>query len=245
MLVMRHPPKIAAKGPAELPAAMKATARIDSSNLAARESARWTGIDSLPYLTNTEIGLKFLKSGRPRALARGAPAEACPVIAMADGGAGSSRPEVAGAALERCLAQITREQPACGCQVVALDDVVMIAADQTAYATGTSARLRSAALDLDLLLVAEEIEGGILLRDLNGEIARIAYGPAEQVELRFAGDGKVFKGTRIPVGFRRGRIAERIYASDAQGGRVSLLVGFEPSELAGGAAAWLAWPSES
>ncbi len=242
---MRYPPVIAARSPAELAGALNAAGRIDSAALAARESARWTGIDSLPYLTSTEIGLRFLRAGRPRALARGAPAAACPVIAMADASAGNARAEVARVALERCLAQITPDQQKCGCQIVALDDLVMIPADETAYATGTSARLRSAALGLDLLLVAEEIEGGVLLRDLNGEIARITYGPEERVELRFAGAAGVFTGRRIPVGFRRGRIAERIYASNARGDRVSLLVGFEPSELAGGAAAWLAWPSES
>ena len=244
LLVSDFPPIIAAIDSAELPLAMHRAELLDTKSLARRESARWTGTDALAYLTGTALGREFLTAAHPRALARGMPAEACPVTALATGEAGETRAQVAGKALETCLAQIAPAQAGCGCRIVALDDVVTIARSETAYATGTSARLRAPALGLDLVLVAEETEGGVLLRDLRGEVARVTYGEGEAVTLSFSATGDSFNGRRIPVGFRRGRIAERIYAADADGNHVSLLIGFEPSELAGGAAAWLAWPGE-
>ena len=243
MLVSDFPPIIAALDSTDLPLALRRAGQMDAESLARRESARWTGIDSLAYLTGTKLGREFLAATQPRALAWGMPAEACPVTALATGEPGETRAQVAGRALETCLAQVAPAQNGCGCRIVALDNVVTVPRSETAYATGTSARLRAPSLGLDLILVAEETTGGVLLRDLRGEVARVSYGQAEAVLLRFS-TGASFEGRRIPVGFRRGRIAERIYASDAAGNRVSLLIGFEPSELAGGAAAWLAWPSE-
>jgi hypothetical protein len=68
------------------------------------------------------------------------------------------------------------------------------------------------------------------------------HGENDSATLIFLSTERRFEGFRIPVGFRRGRIAERIYLADAQGNRLSLLIGFEPDELAGRAGAWLAWP---
>jgi len=162
---------------------------------------------------------------------------------MASGTPGTPRAEVAGQALRSCLAQLVPERTGCGCRIVALDDLITVLREETAYATGTSARMRSASLGIDLLLVAEEdADGSTLLRDLRGPVARLVNGADDTVTLSFLATGDRFEGRRILVGFRRGRIAERIYVVDADGNRLSLLIGFEPDELAGGAGAWLAWP---
>lgn len=247
MLVPQRPPIIEAQFPEDLAIARIAAGRVDEAALARGESSQRVGVDSLPLLTQTPTGRRFLAAGRPRALARGAPPEACPAAAVAsaempDGP--RTRAEVAVAALTDCLSQLDPEMAGCGCRVVALDDIVTVPRSDVAYAIGTSARLRSAALRKDLLLVAEESDTGeTLLRDLAGPVAYVSRGPGHAVTVRMADGSRSFEGRSIPVGFRRGRLAERIYAEDGAGVRLSLLIGFEPDELAQSAGAWLAWPS--
>jgi hypothetical protein len=245
MLALSYPPIIAITQPSDLSVALRAAENSDPSKLSKRESARWVNVDALPFLTATEHGKRFLETATPRALARGMPPETCPVSAVASGAPGTPRAEVAGQALQSCLARLGPEQANCGCRIVALDDLVTIPREDTAYATGTSARMRATALGIDLLLVAEVASaGGTLLRDLRGPVARLVYGENDSATLTFLATERRFDGFRIPVGFRRGRIAERIYLADADGNRLSLLIGFEPDELAGRAGAWLAWPPE-
>ncbi|MHA1530040.1 MAG: hypothetical protein ACTSVG_13560 [Alphaproteobacteria bacterium] len=245
MVVLSHPPIIAANKLEEIPVALRIAENTDPAELSKRESARQVGVDALPFLTSTEAGKRFLSAAAPRALARGMPPEACPAAAVASATPETPRAEVAGQALRRCLASLPPERAGCGCRIVALDDLVTVPREDTAYATGTSARMRSAALGIDLLLVAEEVPGGgTLLRDLHGPVARLANTENDAVTLSFHATGQRFEGYRIAVGFRRGRVAERIYVVDAEGNRLSLLIGFEPGELADRAGAWLAWPPE-
>ena len=245
VMVLSNPPIIAATRPEDLPVALRIAENADPAELSRRESARWVGVDALPFLTSTEAGKRFLSTAAPRALARGMPPESCPAAAVAGGTPDTPRAEVAVQALRVCLGKLAPERAGCGCRIVALDDLVTVPREDTAYATGTSARMRSAALGIDLLLVAEEVPGGgMLLRDLRGPVARLVNGENDAVTLSFQATGRRFEGYRIAVGFRRGRIAERIYVIDADGNRLSLLIGFEPEELAGRAGAWLAWPPE-
>ena len=245
VMVLSNPPIIAATRPEDLPVALRIAENADPAELSRRESARWVGVDALPFLTSTEAGKRFLSTAAPRALARGMPPESCPAAAVAGGTPDTPRAEVAVQALRVCLGKLAPERAGCGCRIVALDDLVTVPREDTAYATGTSARMRSTALGIDLLLVAEEVAGGgMLLRGLHGPVARLVNGENDAVTLTFQANGRRFEGHRIAVGFRRGRIAERIYVVDAEGNRLSLLIGFEPGELAGGAGAWLAWPPE-
>jgi hypothetical protein len=245
MLVLSYPPVISATQPEDIPAASRIAGRIDLEELARRDSARWINVDSLPFLTSTVSGRRLISAAAPRAFARGMPANMCPAEAMASAAPGTPRAEVAGQALQSCLAKLGSDQTDCGCQIVAIDNLVMVPLEDAVYATGTSARMRSAALGIDLLLVAEENpDGETLLRDLQGPVARLTNGENGAVTLIFHETKRRFDGYRIQVGFRRGRIAERVYVADADGNRLSLLIGFEPGELADGAGAWLAWPPE-
>jgi hypothetical protein len=247
MLVPQRPPIIEAQLPEDLVIARIAAERANAAELERGESSRWVGVDSLPLLTATPTGRRFLAARSPRALARGAPPEACPADAMASAetlGGTPNRAGVAVASLADCMRQLDPSMAGCGCRVVALDNMVTVPQSDVSYATGTSARLRAAALDKDLLLVAEESDSGeTLLRDLSGPVAYVTRGEGHAVTVRLADSDRVFQGRSIPVGFRRGRLAERIYAEDSTGTRLSLLIGFEPDELAQSAGAWLAWPS--
>ncbi len=245
MVVLSPPPIIAATRPEDLALALRIADLTDPVELSRRESARWVGVDALPFLTSTEAGVRFLSATAPRALARGMPPRTCPASAMASATPATPRAEVAVQALRACLARLAPERTDCGCRIVALDNLVTVPREDTAYATGTSARMRSASLGIDLLLVAEvNPDGSTLLRDLRGPVAALVNGDDNAVTLRFHATGRRFEGYRIAVGFRRGRIAERIYVVDADGNRLSLLIGFEPGELASRAGAWLAWPPE-
>jgi hypothetical protein len=218
MLALSYPPIIAIMPPEDLSGALRAAENADSSVLSKRESARWVNVDALPFLTATDSGKRFLETTVPRALARGMPPENCPVSAFASGAPRTSRAEVARRALQSCLAKLGPEQADCGCRIVALDDLVTIPREETAYATGTSARMRSTALGINLLLVAEEAsDGGTLLRDLRGPVARLVHGENDSVTLSFLSNERHFDGFRIPVGFRRGRIAERITRRSGRG----------------------------
>lgn len=249
MLVPERPPVIAAALPEDIAVARLATLRVDAARLQRDPLAQWARVDALPFLTSTETGRRFLAAAEPRALARGAPEELCPALAMASVPGAAARDRHAGRAqavadaLTGCLAQLPPDQSICGCRVVALDSIVTVPREQTVYATGTSARLRSTDLGLDLLLVAEDgPDGQTLLRDLSGPVAWLVHGPDHGVALQLAGHRQIFEGRSIAVGFRRGRLAERVYASDPSGARISLLIGFGPDELAQRAGAWLAWP---
>jgi len=185
-------------------------------------------------------------------LARGTPEEACPALTTASGAdatlAGDEaqkRGDVAAVALSACLKQLPPDMPVCGCRVIAVDDMVTVPREQIVYATGTSARLRAPKLGLDLLLVAEDApDATTVLRDLRGPVAWIDREGDHHVTLRLKDSGRVFEGRSIPVGFRRGRLAERIYAEDGDGEKLSLLIGFDPDELSQHAGAWLAWPKD-
>ena len=243
LLVLERPPIIAVQEPEEMPLAIRAADSLDAAALERRESARRVGTDALPFLTQTAAGRRFLAAAAPRAIARGMPAEFCPAVATAAGPAEAGRGEVVRRALGACLEGLGAAREGCGCRVLALDDVVTVPRDETAYATGVTARMQVPGLDLDLMLVAEDAaDGTVLLRDLAGPVARLSHGEGDAVSLAFADSGRRFEGYRVPVGFRRGRLAERIYARDEAGHRLRLLIGFEPDELAGRAAAWLAWP---
>lgn len=242
MVLLRRPPDISAKTTNDLQTAALSAKRADPEVLAMREQASQVRVDMLPYLIGSEPGRNFLQATGSRAIARGSPAQSCPATAVVTHPGSVPRGSLAHEVLDACLGDLPYGHTECGCQVIAIDDLVSVPREELAYATGSSARLSIPAYGIDGLLVAEENDDrNLLLRDLTGPIATIVEKSGEEVEIRF-NNGDVFTGRQIEVGFRRGRLAERIYAEAPDGTHLSLLIGFEPDELAESAGAWLAWP---
>ncbi len=237
-----RPPLVARPGQ-NLEAVRRRLAHTRPEELAHRRLARPVRVDALPFLTETAEGRAYLAAPSPKALARGAPAASCPAVAAAAVPPAAGDEGAAVTALRTCLARLGPHAEGCGCRLIAIDDVVLVPQQALAYATGVAARLYAPELGLDALLVAEATpDGGVLLRDLRGPVARLERGPDSAVTLVLLDGGRRFEGRSIPVGFHRGRIAERIYATDTAGRRLRLLIGFDPRELATYAGAWLAWP---
>lgn len=243
LVVLPRPPSIAADAENKLPLAGRVAARVDPEVLLGAGATRVT-VDALPFLTQTEAGRAFLAAPGSRALARGMPAENCPALGLAAEPGSGKNSAVAQRALGTCLAAMADRHPGCGCQILALGDVLTVPREEVGFATGVAARIRAPARGLDGVLVAEDLgDGRVLIRGLAGPVAVLTRGADGGAVLSFRADGAVYRGRSFPVGFRRGRLAERIYATGPTGDRLSLLVGFSPDELAAYAAAWLTWPS--
>ncbi|MDT8344517.1 MAG: hypothetical protein RQ752_08785, partial [Thermohalobaculum sp.] len=119
--------------------------------------------------------------------------------------------------------------------LLALDGIVTVPRSELSYATGTTAQLSAPALGLDLVIVAEDLGGGLtLLRDLRGPVGLLRHRPDGRVDLALE-NGDRFEGESRAIGFRRGRLAEQIGLADQDGRRLTLMIGFSPEELASGA----------
>lgn len=243
ILVMPRPPLIRAEDAAGVEVARRLMSRLSPAELQDREGAGPVDASGLPWLTGSTPGRKFLSSPRQRILVRGAPAQSCPVAFATTSPPTTAIADAAADALSTCLAQVA---PGCGCQVVAAGSVLLVPRDDVPYATGIAARVRAGALGLDGFLIAEETpDADVILRDVSGVVGRLERGAGDAVTLTFEGVSEVYRGTARAVGYRRGRRAERIYAENTNGDRVSLLIGFDPGELADFAGAWLAWPPDA
>ena len=240
-LILAQPPTIAATNNAEVTAARQKMAQVKPASLQERLDSRIESANALPWLTGSQLGREFLSISGSRVLVRGAPRQFCPAALIEQGTA--PVPDLAATALKKCLAQSSDK---CGCEVIAAGSVLLVPQKEVNYATAIGARIRSSALNVDGFAVAEEGErGSILLRSLGGEIGRVERSDDGSVTVTMANAAKTFQGRSIPVGYRRGRLAERIYATDSDGNRLTLLIGFDPQELASLAGAWLAWPKGS
>lgn len=116
----------------------------------------------MPFFFESELGRAFLSSGPGRALARGEPAERCPIFGAALDAA--SPQQAAGAALSSCLAQRSRRETAadCGCRLLTADTVLFAPAEAFAYPRAVHAVLTPLGPDMRptgaaASLIAEEI----------------------------------------------------------------------------------------
>lgn len=242
-MVMERPPEVSVTGAEDIESAHMLMERLSFDELRGRTGAKFHDASELPWISGSATGREFLALSEPRLLLRGDPPESCPT-AFAEGGE-PSQPiaDLATEALERCIAKVA---PGCGCSILAANSVLLVPLEEVSYATGAPARLRVPSLGLEKMLVAEAAGNGReILRDLNHRVGEIEYGEDDRVSVRLDGIEGAFTGEARRVGFRRGRLAQRIYASNAEGDRLILLIGFGPNELSELAGAWLAWPSDA
>ncbi|MGM0583083.1 MAG: hypothetical protein ACQEUZ_00290, partial [Pseudomonadota bacterium] len=162
--------------------------------------------------------------------------------------------DLAGAArgaLRACFAQLRASggaAPDCGCRVIAAGDALLGEAEDFAYATGVSARLISADLDLDLDATAREDtapQGGrrLLLSPVPGpDPAELRIGA--DGEARLSMDGQVWRGRRLADGLSRGRFRERAYLEREDGARLTVMAGWPPVAFALARRELLRWPVE-
>ena len=243
ILTFSRPPIITAMDPAGVETARTLVSRLTPEKLLDRKGARFVAASELPWLGSSPLGRAYLASGPNRILVRGQPQNSCPIAFRDSSDRKTPIAEVARRVLTRCLDSAPK---GCGCRIVAMGNALFTKREEITYATGVSARIRSKSLNLDELLVAEETDNGeILLRDLSGVIGSVEVQNDQIAIVRLKGETAVFTGSVRNVGFRRGRLARRIYAATASGERLSLLIGFDPAELAEFAGGWLAWPPDA
>lgn len=239
-VILGRPPVIALDGRGDILTARSRTALLDPESLGGRTDAVRVQAHALPWLSGSAEGRAFLSLPAPRVVVRGVPARQCPVARVSGGPEAPDLPSLVVRTLRACVAGAP---VGCGCQVVALDDLVLSPREDLAYATGVAARLRLERPRMDRLLVAEEVgPDRTMLRDLTGPVADLTIGPDGTARIVFAADGPAYAGVARSTGYRRGRRTWVVDAADPEtGARLRLLIGFEPDEMAASAGALLAW----
>lgn len=221
--VGRRAARVAAQAPAE-----GATRRIEPA--------------AAPFLYGAPLGRRFLKATGARALAIGEPSAFCPAGAVATA-PDASLASVGAEALRRCLAPMRasgRTAPdgtPCGCRLIALGDALLAEPEAYAYAPGVGARLLG--LGDARPLVAHEAAGpsdgdiAVLFESAAGPVAEARLLGDGRARLIHLGSGVVYEGTRVQVGWGRGRLRERLDLTGPDGRRVVALIGYEPEDLFG------------
>lgn len=207
----------------------RSVARLSVAALSEQRGARPVEIAAVPMLRSTGAGATYLAMEGHRALAQGEPAASCPALAAASPGAPSAQASAIDA-LGACAAQLSARAaaPTCGCRLIALDDALLAPIERFSFASAVSALLIDGGRATRLIAEAELADGVAItrLRDATGEIGVLRKEVGEETVSGEIG-GVTYTGLRQPFGFRRGRLAERIIMTDADGAEISLLVGVE------------------
>jgi hypothetical protein len=257
LLAPVSPPVIEAKGVEDLVQARQIADLATYARIAERPRSRPVEAARLPFLSEAPVAQAFLSGDGPRALARGEPSNICPAIGLAAPGEAASNGAAAELALRRCLSELSDVDGDCGCRVLALGDVLTAPPAEFVYAPGVSARLIRLDDGDEATLVAEERQRsdgpeGVRLWFLAADGPRAVGDLGEdgraEVTLLQNRDGVLtpvrrYQGRRQIEGYRRGRLAERLYLRDDDGNRMIALIGYEPSEFSERAKDLRAWPA--
>ncbi len=203
-----------------------------------------------PFLFSAPEGRAFLAAPvAARALARGAPREWCPTIGLAAAPEAADPAAAAERALRRCLAARDERARAagCGCRLLALGDALLAPQSALDYAPGVGARLIGLGDGRPLIARETPAEGAgavVAFESAAGRVAEARLAPDGTATLTLDDGGAVFEGRRERLGWRRGRIVERLLLRDAAGRRLIALIGIEPLDYAAAGPALAAWPRE-
>lgn len=242
------PPLIEAQDADDVDRAMRLAARYDRKRLERQRRTRVIEAVQTPLLYEAPAGQRFLSTPGARALAMGYPPAICPAIGLATSAEPAPRSETAASALNLCLAKLKESDASaeCGCRLVALDDTLLAEQAAFAYARGVTAQFVGGKQALATTLIAEERPEA----DGSGDV-RIwfldALGPRAVARLTEEGEAELavlegpngelsasryYRGRWESEGFRRGRLAEKLYLKDEDGERLIALIGYSPAELA-------------
>lgn len=229
---LSDPTRILAERPEGVPAAMRRLSEARSG------TSRPVELAAAPFLALAPEARVFIETPPPRALAIGSPAAQCPALTVVRGSAED--------ALAACFAR-TPAGAQCGCQLLAVDDLLLADPPAFTYAPGVAARLLGAAAPARPLIVEERPteHPGVslaLFMDASGPVALAELHADGLARLVIIEGARFFEGEREPHGWRRGRKTERLLLRDDEGRRMIALIGFEPADMADDGAALAAWP---
>lgn len=240
LLAFKSTPSFVATGSGEIDATIKALDRFAARAPSRRDQTRKTSPSQVALLHGSSDGRAYLAVADPRAFVIGAPPAQCPARVAAAGGASAA--DAIGAALRGCFAALeaANAPETCGCKVMASGAALLAPLPEFAYAPGVSGWIVAPALGLDLHLAVREgasPDGDRRLDFLTGPGAEIrailARDGSATLIVRQGGQAPLeLTGVHRPEGMRRGRFADRLRVTDAEGREAVVLVGFEPVEYA-------------
>ncbi|MGB0508029.1 MAG: hypothetical protein ACPGGK_17715 [Pikeienuella sp.] len=201
--------------------------RLTPERLASARGSRMIEVAALPWLRSAPEGMAFLSAAAPKALARGAPDSSCPVAKISKPYAKTAE-EAAISALSQCVAALSNTSN-CGCQLIAMDSVVLAPRTDLSFAPSVTATLINGEASTRLVADqrSENADGEVTLRHASGYYGVIQLSN-DQAEMTLAAQpGKVFTGHREKFGYRRGRVAERLVLTSQSGEKLTVLIGVE------------------
>ena len=248
-LAFRTTPAFIAADEGEIAGTIDALDRFAERLPSRGKDARKTAAAQVALLHGSPDGRAYIAVADPRAFVLGAPPRICPARVAAAGG--DTQADAVGAALRGCFDALAAAgaPESCGCQVMASGAALLAPLADFAYAPGVSGWIVSPDLALDLHLAVREgatPAGDRRLTFLTGPGADIAAvlsrdGTAVLSVRRDGAPDLALTGVHRPEGLRRGRYADRLRLTDAEGHEVVALVGYEPVEYASRRRELLRW----